>query len=326
MLAEPARLRVVAALVLGASTAAEVSRMAGLEPREVGTAVRRLQAGGLLSADQGELRLREERFKEAARAEAPPAPPDEQLSADPATAAVLRAFTRGGRLVGFPVARRKRRLLLEHVAAAFEPGVRYREREVDAILRAWHDDYAQLRRYLVDAQLLDRSHGEYWRIGGWVDTLPAAASPAEEQAAAAGGRQRIGVYGLAERDGQVLLTRLARGMHRGRWTLPGGRLEFGERPVDALARELREETGLEATIDSLLDVDAAVVDFQGRSGPVRTHLVPIVYRVTVVGGTLGVTEADGSTDDARWWHRGRIADEELTPFAGALLRTGRLTG
>jgi ADP-ribose pyrophosphatase YjhB (NUDIX family) len=140
------------------------------------------------------------------------------------------------------------------------------------------------------------------------------------------GGQRIGVYGLAERDGEVLLTRLARGTHRGRWTLPGGRLEFGERPVEALARELREETGLQARVDGLLDVDAAVVDFESAGGPVRTHLVPIVYRVTVVGGVLGVTEAGGSTDDARWWARDGVADGELTPFAVALLRTGRLAG
>ena len=53
--------------------------------------------------------------------------------------------------------------------AAFEPGRRYPEPEVDAILRSFHDDYPALRRYLVDAALLARERGEYWRIGGWVD-------------------------------------------------------------------------------------------------------------------------------------------------------------
>jgi hypothetical protein len=57
-------------------------------------------------------------------------------------------------------------VVLEHIAALFEPGVRYPEREVDAILRAWHPDHAALRRYLVDEQLLARDAGEYWRIGG----------------------------------------------------------------------------------------------------------------------------------------------------------------
>ncbi len=68
-----------------------------------------------------------------------------------------------------PAVRGKRLVVLEHIAACFEPGVKYPERAVDAILRAWHDDYAALRRYLVDEQLLAREHGAYWRTGGYVE-------------------------------------------------------------------------------------------------------------------------------------------------------------
>ena len=57
-------------------------------------------------------------------------------------------------------------LVLEHIAAAFAPGVKYPEREVDATLRAFHPDHAALRRYLVDEELLTRDAGVYWRIGG----------------------------------------------------------------------------------------------------------------------------------------------------------------
>jgi hypothetical protein len=84
---------------------------------------------------------------------------------------VLRSFVVDGRLVSIPAARGKRRIILEHIVAAFEPGVRYPEREVGAILRAWHPDHAALRRYLVDEMLLARDNGVYWRIGGsipWV--------------------------------------------------------------------------------------------------------------------------------------------------------------
>jgi hypothetical protein len=90
---------------------------------------------------------------------------------------VLRTFLVDGRLVSFPAAKRKRRVVLEHIAAAFEPGVRYAEREVDAILRAWHADHAALRRYLVDEELLARDGGYYWRIGGRVTTAPPSQVP-----------------------------------------------------------------------------------------------------------------------------------------------------
>jgi hypothetical protein len=65
-------------------------------------------------------------------------------------------------------------VVLEHIVLAFEPGVRYPEKEVNAVLRAWNDDYAALRRYLVDEQLLDRENNEYWRVGGYVDVARSA--------------------------------------------------------------------------------------------------------------------------------------------------------
>jgi ADP-ribose pyrophosphatase YjhB (NUDIX family) len=317
LLAEPERLRVVSALALGAGTIGEVAAATGLEQRAVVAALRRLERGGLVAREKDQLTLLTDRFKETAR-EAAPAGPTEPLSADPATDAVLRAHTREGRIVGLPAAAAKRRLLLEHVAGMFEPGVRYPEREVDAMMRAWHADHAMLRRYLVDAALLAREGGFYWRIGGPVllDPAPAADERPTERVV------RVGAYGLAERDGEVLLTRLTRGPHTGRWTLPGGGLDFGERPLDGLARELREETGLEVRVDGLLDVDG----FAWSDGRRETHMVPVVYRVTVVSGTLGVTEVDGSTDAVAWWPRGALGEDGLTPLAWRVLSTGRLSG
>jgi len=83
--------------------------------------------------------------------------------------AVLRNFTRDGKIVTMPAKRSRRLVLLEHVAQRFEVGVRYKESEVNLILRNLHEDYATLRRYLVDEGFLSRDHGEYWRTGGRVD-------------------------------------------------------------------------------------------------------------------------------------------------------------
>ena len=47
--------------------------------------------------------------------------------------------------------------------------MRYSESEVNQVLRVVHDDYAALRRYLVDEGFLSRDQGEYWRSGGTVD-------------------------------------------------------------------------------------------------------------------------------------------------------------
>ena len=90
------------------------------------------------------------------------------LLADPP--AQLQAFVRGGRITAMPARHSRRRLLLDQVAQAFEPGRRYPELVVDEILKAVFDDHCTLRRYLVDEEFLSRTaDGIYWRAGGTVD-------------------------------------------------------------------------------------------------------------------------------------------------------------
>lgn len=85
--------------------------------------------------------------------------------------AVLRAHTREGRITEIPAQRTRRTVLLDHVARSFDPGVHSTEPEVDALLHAFHDDHAMLRRHLVDEGSLDRSAGHYRRSGGTVPDL-----------------------------------------------------------------------------------------------------------------------------------------------------------
>lgn len=103
---------------------------------------------------------------ERARALADPLSFDEL--ADPALRRVLRTFLVDGRLPALPRGGSKRTMLLGYLATAFEPGVRYTEVEVNRTVEVWHPDVAALRRYLVDAGLLARQDGRYWRCGGWV--------------------------------------------------------------------------------------------------------------------------------------------------------------
>jgi hypothetical protein len=88
----------------------------------------------------------------------------EALASDPS----LRAFMRDGRVETIPAKMTRRRVLLNQVSLAFEPGVRYPERDVDGFMRAIHPDHAALRRYMVDEGFLDRADGVYWRTGGTV--------------------------------------------------------------------------------------------------------------------------------------------------------------
>ena len=95
-----------------------------------------------------------------------PAPVLAALARDPR----LRVFLGDGRIQTVPAKRSRRLLLLDQIAQAFEPGVRYPEQRVSRFLGILHPDYAALRRYLVDEELLTRSDGQYWRSGGTVPT------------------------------------------------------------------------------------------------------------------------------------------------------------
>lgn len=111
---------------------------------------------------------------------------------------------------------------------------------------------------------------------------------------------RVAAYAVVERRGKLLLTHWRRGHLHG-WTLPGGGLESGEDPRDAVVREVLEETGLEAKVGKLLGVDSRVMvreEVPEGSDP-ELHTIRIVYRGTVKDGPLR-NEIGGSSDEARW--------------------------
>ena len=169
VLADATRLRAFAAVVLGASTTADVADRAGLREKDAIKALSSLQSAALLTRAGGGWTLLPDRLREAAIATAAPKEYVDHGSADAQVATVLRTFLPDGRIAHMPANRSKRLVVLDHVARVFEPGVRYPERDVNAMLGAFFDDYAALRRYLVDEGFLARDAGTYWRIGGSVE-------------------------------------------------------------------------------------------------------------------------------------------------------------
>ncbi|MDE3721059.1 MULTISPECIES: DUF2087 domain-containing protein [Nocardiopsis] len=81
----------------------------------------------------------------------------------------LRAYIREGRITSIPVRRPARLLLLDRVARAFEPGVRYTEARVNEVIGVFSADVPALRRGLVDEGFLEHDRVHYWRCGGTVD-------------------------------------------------------------------------------------------------------------------------------------------------------------
>jgi ADP-ribose pyrophosphatase YjhB (NUDIX family) len=117
-------------------------------------------------------------------------------------------------------------------------------------------------------------------------------------------RQRVAAYAVILRDAQILLSRLAPSVTAEElWTLPGGGLDHGEDPRDAVVREVHEETGLDATIGETARVYSAHLPGVWREGRrVDAHALRIVYDawVPVDAPPPRVVEVDGSTMEAAW--------------------------
>ncbi|MEM8747265.1 MAG: NUDIX domain-containing protein [Actinomycetota bacterium] len=117
---------------------------------------------------------------------------------------------------------------------------------------------------------------------------------------------RVAAYAVC-RDMERLLLALTVEPDDGQtWTLPGGRVEHGEDPIEAVVREVEEESGLHIEIDRLLGIDSRFIRAAESWGGVDHQNIGVYYRARAVGGTLR-PEVDGTTIDASW------TDVEVVP-------------
>lgn len=117
-------------------------------------------------------------------------------------------------------------------------------------------------------------------------------------------RQRVAAYAVILSGERILLSRLSPNISADElWTLPGGGLDHGEDPRDAVVREIHEETGLDATVGDTARVYSAHLPGVWRDGHrVDAHALRIVYDgwVPVDSPAPRVVEVDGSTVEADW--------------------------
>ncbi|HSJ57196.1 MAG TPA: metalloregulator ArsR/SmtB family transcription factor [Anaerolineae bacterium] len=170
VLADEKRLQIVGLLADGEYSVEELAAILDLSSATVSHHLRRLTDMGLVSARadqhyhiysldaealhrQAQGILSQERLQTVA----------ENLDLDAYDRKVLRDYLEDGRLKQWPGQWKKRQVIHRYLVEKFEPGRRYPEREVNQIIGQVHEDFATLRRELVDTGLLSREREVYWR-------------------------------------------------------------------------------------------------------------------------------------------------------------------
>ncbi|MGH8899173.1 MAG: NUDIX domain-containing protein [Egibacteraceae bacterium] len=115
--------------------------------------------------------------------------------------------------------------------------------------------------------------------------------------------QEVAVGAVCVQAGRLLLVKRGRGAAVGQWAVPGGRVESGESPADAVRRELREETGLDGTVGPLFGIARRQADGH--------RFLILDYWVDVAPGDAC---AGDDADDVVWASRADLDRLELVPL------------
>jgi hypothetical protein len=170
-LSDPTRLRLAGLLAEGPRSAEQLAATLEQRPVALQRHLARLIAAGLVEGPTGAAqtyRLRLDQIQATAgrllaheKTQVPP-----EAAADDFEHKVLSEFLRpDGTIKEYPVGEKRFMVIVRYALQQFEPGRRYSEKEVNALLKRLHPDSATMRRAMIDNRLLERvSNGaEYWR-------------------------------------------------------------------------------------------------------------------------------------------------------------------
>ncbi len=138
--------------------------------------------------------------------------------------------------------------------------------------------------------------------------------------------RHLGVYGVIIKEGCILLIKKSRGAYIGKYDLPGGSIEHGEKPCETLKREIMEETGLKVQSFHILDADSVVVDWDNPLIHTQEHMhhIGIIYDVIAFDGEIKIDSDGLDSLGAIWYPLSEIKKEDISPLTYDALKFKKL--
>ena len=131
--------------------------------------------------------------------------------------------------------------------------------------------------------------------------------------------KQLGSYGLIINDNEILLIKKNGGPYDGKLDLPGGTIEFGETPVDALKRELQEEVGIIIKKYHLFDANSSFFNWQYEDSIINVHHIGIFYNILKYDGKIKskvkITDKNDDSLGAEFYQINNLKKEKLSKIA-----------
>ena len=131
--------------------------------------------------------------------------------------------------------------------------------------------------------------------------------------------KHLGVYGVIIQNNEIVLVKKNGGPYDGKLDLPGGTIEFGETPQEALKRELEEEIGIKLKEYELITADSVQFDWIYNDKLLKCHHIGIFYKILNYENNIQTNiEIDDKNDDSfggQFYNINNLKKEELSEIA-----------
>ena len=131
--------------------------------------------------------------------------------------------------------------------------------------------------------------------------------------------KHLGAYGLIIEDNKIVLIKKVGGPYNGKLDLPGGTIEWGETPEEALIRELNEEVGIEVINYELFDANSIVFEWIHKGELERGHHLGIFYKILNYKNELleniNIDEKNDDSLGAKFYEIKKLKKSELSDIA-----------
>ena len=131
--------------------------------------------------------------------------------------------------------------------------------------------------------------------------------------------KHLGSYGLILEEDKILLIDKVGGPYDGKLDLPGGTIEYGETPEDALIRELKEEVGIDVKEYELFDGNSTIVKWNHKGEEEIVHHIGFFYKIIKyendIQSNIKIDSINDDSKGAKFYSINELKKEQLSNIA-----------